>query len=167
MIASDIQSICRAAAERASSAKTPLATRSSSDRAALLRDMARRLRADSQSILDANALDMSAAVHLDTALRDRLLLDPRRLDSMIVAVEQIADQPDVLGDVIESRPLESGIRLEKRRVPIGLILVVYESRPNVTSDAAALCLKSGNAAFLRGSSGAINSNKAIAEALRK
>lgn len=163
---SSIESLCRAAADRAAAARPRLRAASAAGRARLIRDAAARIRACAGAILDANARDLADAAHLDAAMRDRLLLDSARLEAMAAAAERVADQPDPLGQVIESRPLASGIRLEKRRVPIGVVLVVYESRPNVTSDAAALCLKSGNAVILRGGREAIRTNRALASAIR-
>jgi glutamate-5-semialdehyde dehydrogenase len=157
---------CRAAAERAASAKPRLRALSGGERASMLREMAASLREHQREILAANTADLDAGASLAPAMRDRLTLTPARLEAMAAAVDQIAAQPDPLGEVVEGRVLPSGIRLEKRRVPIGLVVVIYESRPNVTSDAAALCLKSGNAVILRGGKESIHSNTAIAAALR-
>lgn len=161
-----LEQACRAAAERAAAARPALAALPGRERTRLLREIAARLRADQRTILGANAEDLAAASHLDAAMRDRLLLNEARLAGMAHAVEQIAQQPDVLGQIIEGRVLESGMRLEKRRVPLGTILIVYESRPNVTSDAAALCLKSGNAVLLRGGTESARSNAAVVESIR-
>jgi glutamate-5-semialdehyde dehydrogenase len=161
-----IHAHCRAIAEAAAATKPQLRALSGADRTAILRDMAAALRAAEPDILTANQRDLAAGTDLSPALRDRLTLTPARLQAMAAAVEQIAAQPEPLGEIVEGRILPSGIRMEKRRVPIGLIVVIYESRPNVTSDAAALCFKSGNAVVLRGGKESIHSNLAIVRALR-
>jgi len=127
------------------------------------------LRRDMQDILAANAMDMQAAEesNLDAALKDRLLLNGERVDAMAEGLEQIAALPDPVGAIDNLRSRPSGIQVGHMRVPLGVIGIIYESRPNVTADAAALCLKSGNAAILRGGSEAIHSNRAIAACLRR
>jgi glutamate-5-semialdehyde dehydrogenase len=118
-------------------------------------------------ILAANARDLEAgrAAGLSEPLLERLLLDPARLEGMAADVRSVAALPDPVGESIEARTLPNGLRLSKRRVPIGVIGVVYESRPNVTTDIASLCLKSGNATILRGGKEAAHSNAALAEAV--
>jgi len=127
------------------------------------------IRREMTEILAANAMDMQAAHEngLDAALTDRLLLNGDRVDAMADGLEQVAALPDPVGaiDHLSYRP--SGIQVGHMRVPLGVIGIIYESRPNVTADAAALCLKSGNAAILRGGSEAIHSNRAIAACLRR
>ncbi|WP_439107592.1 glutamate-5-semialdehyde dehydrogenase [Congregibacter sp.] len=115
----------------------------------------------------ANALDMQRAREntLDTALLDRLELTDGRIDDMLDGLRQVAALPDPVGEISEMRTRPSGIRVGKMRVPLGVIGIIYESRPNVTADAASLCLKSGNAVILRGGSEALNSNAVIAEAM--
>lgn len=157
---------CERIALAAAATKPLLRTLSAAQRTVILREMAAALRAARPEILTANRRDLEAGSELSPAMRDRLTLDAGRIEAMAHAVEQIAAQPEVLGEVVEGRPLASGIRMEKRRVPIGLIVVIYESRPNVTSDAAALCFKSGNAVVLRGGKESIHSNLAIIRALR-
>jgi glutamate-5-semialdehyde dehydrogenase len=157
-----LESLCDAAAARASEARTRLALLSGGERRQLLIDIAAAIRAGESTILAANALDLAAAESLDAAMRDRLRLDSTRLNAMADAVVGVADQPDPVGRVVDGRVLPNGIRLEKRRVPIGVVLVIYESRPNVTSDAAALCLKSGNAVLLKGGKEAAHTNRAVA-----
>jgi glutamate-5-semialdehyde dehydrogenase len=117
-----------------------------------------------QEILAANELDMSAGreAGLSSALLDRLLLDSARLEAIAHAVREIAALPDPVGEVIDGHRLPNGLDVRKVRVPLGVVAVVYEARPNVTIDAAALCLKSGNAIVLRGSSTAAHSNAALA-----
>lgn len=119
------------------------------------------------SLLDANGKDMDAgrANGLDEAMLDRLELTPARIDDMIEGLRQVANLPDPIGEIQDMRYVPSGIQLGKMRVPLGVIGIIYESRPNVTIEAASLCLKSGNATILRGGSEAIHSNRAIAECL--
>lgn len=119
------------------------------------------------SLLDANGKDMDAgrANGLDDAMLDRLELTPARIDDMIEGLRQVATLPDPIGEIQDMRYVPSGIQLGKMRVPLGVIGIIYESRPNVTIEAASLCLKSGNATILRGGSEAIHSNRAIAECL--
>ncbi len=127
------------------------------------------IRRDMQEILAANAMDMQAAEDngLEAALKDRLLLNTERIDAVAEGLQQIATLPDPVGAIDNLRYRPSGIQVGHMRVPIGVIGIIYESRPNVTADAAALCLKSGNAAILRGGSEAIHSNRAIAACMRR
>ena len=122
-----------------------------------------------EKLLDANALDFDAgnANGLDAALLDRLELTPERIKSMAEGLRQVAELPDPIGEIsaMEERP--TGIKVGRMRVPLGVIGIIYESRPNITADAAALCLKSGNATILRGGSEAINSNQAIAACIKE
>ncbi len=131
---------------------------------AALRAIAAALLARTPEILRANALDMQAGREggLDAALLDRLLLDEARVASIAQAVERIAALPDPVGEVIDGQRLPNGLDVRRVRVPLGVVAVVYEARPNVTVDAAALCLKSGNAVVLRGSSAALHSNAVLA-----
>jgi glutamate-5-semialdehyde dehydrogenase len=127
------------------------------------------IRREMFEILAANAMDMRAAEEsgLDEALKDRLLLNGDRVDAMAEGLEQIAALPDPVGAIDNLRFRPSGIQIGHMRVPLGVIGIIYESRPNVTADAAGLCLKSGNATILRGGSEAIHSNRAIAACLRR
>jgi len=127
------------------------------------------IRREMKEILAANAMDMQAAEKngLDAALKDRLMLNGDRVDAMAEGLEQIAALPDPVGAIDNLRYRPSGIQVGHMRVPLGVIGIIYESRPNVTADAAGLCLKSGNAAILRGGSEAIHSNRAIAACLRR
>ncbi|MEM8835923.1 MAG: glutamate-5-semialdehyde dehydrogenase [Planctomycetota bacterium] len=161
-----VERVCRESAERTQRARLAIASLSGGERSALLRAMAPALLDAAPSILDANQRDMEAGNDLSAALRDRLRLDASRIESMAEAVRMIAAQEDPVGRVVDGRVLPNGIRLEKRRVPLGVVLVIYESRPNVTSDAAALCLKAGNAILLKGGREAAHSNRAIVEAMR-
>lgn len=140
-----------------------LARMSDEQKAQGLRAAAAALRAAEATILDANAKDIAAgeAKGLSGAMLDRLRLDPARLSGIADAVEQVAALPDPVGQVIEQTSRPNGLQLSRVRIPIGLIGIIYESRPNVTADAAALCLRSGNAALLRGGSEAVHSNRAI------
>ncbi len=144
-------------------AQRHLARVSDAQKAAALRAAARSIRGSEAEILAANALDIAAgeASGLGAAMLDRLRLDAKRLAGIADAVEQIAALPDPVGEVIDSATRPNGLKLSRVRVPIGLIGIIYESRPNVTVDAAALCLRSGNATLLRGGSEAVNSNRAL------
>ena len=150
-------------------AQRVLAKMSDADKAAALRLGAKSLREAEAEILAANARDFAAgeANGLSPAMLDRLRLDHERLEGIAQAVENIADLPDPVGEVIDRRIAPSGIELSRVRIPIGLIGIVYESRPNVTADAAVLCVRAGNAALLRGGSEAVHSNRAIHAALVK
>lgn len=133
---------------------------------AVLADVAARLRGEEGTrVLDANARDVEAAKQRDLprAMVDRLRLDPGRLDKVAAGLEQVASLPDPVGEVTEMRRLPNGLHAGRMRVPLGLVGIIYESRPDVTVDAAALCLKSGNAVLLRGGSEAFQSNTALAE----
>jgi glutamate-5-semialdehyde dehydrogenase len=126
--------------------------------------MAEAIVTSRDALAKANAVDLEkgAANGLDAAMLDRLELTPARIDGMIEGLRQVAALPDPVGDVSDMRYMPSGIQLGKMRVPLGVIGIIYESRPNVTVEAASLCLKSGNATILRGGSEAIESNQAIA-----
>ena len=134
-----------------------------------LRTAADCLAASAPEILEANAVDVRRAKKSGTpdAIIDRLRLDPARVEAMALGLRQVIDLPDPVGEVVETWTRPNGLEIEKIRVPLGVVAIIYENRPNVTSDAFGLCLKSGNTAFLRGSSGAIDSNVAITQALRE
>jgi len=136
---------------------------------ACLRDLAGRLEALSAELLQANLADLEAGHEegLNEALIDRLTLTEERISDMAGGVREIAQLEDPVGELVESWTLENGLRVRKVRVPIGVVAIVYEARPNVTIDAAALCLKSGNAAVLRGSSSAETSNAFLAGLVRE
>jgi glutamate-5-semialdehyde dehydrogenase len=131
---------------------------------ACLRDLADRIEGSVDALLEANQADVDAARagELNEALIDRLTLTEARIAEMAKGVREIADLPDPVGEVVEGWTLGNGLEVAKKRAPIGVVAVVYEARPNVTIDAAALCLKSGNAAVLRGSSSAESSNGFLA-----
>jgi len=154
-------------AREAKDASHLLARASRDEKDACLRDLADRIDASVAGLLEANAADVDAAREegLNEALIDRLTLTEGRIAEMAKGVREIADLPDPVGEVVEGWTLENGLEVAKKRVPIGVVAVVYEARPNVTIDAAALCLKSGNAAVLRGSSSAESSNAYLAGVL--
>jgi glutamate-5-semialdehyde dehydrogenase len=131
-----------------------------------LTEAARLIRARSKDILAANARDMAESKGLTPALADRLMLDAGRVEAMAKGVEEVAALPDPLGEVTADWTRPNGLRITRVRVPLGVIGIIYESRPNVTADAGALCLKSGNAAILRGGSESLHSSTAIAACLR-
>jgi len=123
----------------------------------------------SEEIIAANAIDLQKAVenHMAEGLKDRLTLTPARIQGMADGLKQVADLPDPVGEVMETFERPSGIKLEKVRVPFGVIGIIYESRPNVTADAFALCFKAGSAVILKGGSDAINSNMAVTKVIRE
>ncbi len=141
---------------------------SSDQKNAILHAMAAELRARVPSLLEANALDIAAgeAKGLSGAMLDRLRLDEKRVEAIAAGIDQVATLPDPVGQVMDDWSRPNGIRIQQVRVPIGTIGIIYESRPNVTADAAVLCFKTGNATILRGGSEAIHSNRAIADALQ-
>jgi len=159
----------RAQALRCRDASRHVARLSSDDKDVLLRAMADALMADADAILEANARDMAQAEAkgIAGAMLDRLKLDPARLQGIAEALRLVAALPDPVGQVTRSEVRPNGIRIERVRVPLGVVAMVYEARPNVTADAAALCLKAGNGVILRGGSEALHSNAAIASALRR
>ena len=167
---SDVSTVAETVCELARAgrvAQQALARMPSSGRATALLRAAQALRDAAPAILAANTADMDAAriAGLSAAMLDRLLLDAPRLAAMADAVAAIADLPDPVGEIIDRRERPNGLVLERVRIPIGLIGIVYESRPNVTADTAALCVRSGNAVLLRGGSEAVRSNRAIHAAL--
>ncbi|MEN5100749.1 glutamate-5-semialdehyde dehydrogenase [Stenotrophomonas sp. TWI809] len=153
---------CREAAQQ-------LAQLSSAAKADLLEAMAAALGADTDAILAANARDLAAATEkgVGTAMLDRLALNPQRLAGIAAALREVAALPDPVGQVTRDDVRPNGIRVQKVRVPLGVIAMIYEARPNVTADAAALCIKAGNGVILRGGSEAIQSNAAIAASLKR
>lgn len=157
----------RRIAESARAASVALAQRTADERNGALQAMAHALRVHTQDIVAANEHDMDEARALKTqeSLLDRLMLDDARIESMAIALEDLITLPDPLGQVQERRTLYNGIELTRVSVPLGVVAVVYEARPNVTADAAGICLKSGNAAVLRGGSLAAQSNAVIAAVL--
>jgi glutamate-5-semialdehyde dehydrogenase len=159
----------RDAALAALEASRELASAPDKTRNAALSRLAELLGERTDQILEANAADLAdeRAAGLDEALRDRLALDADRIEAMAQGVREIAALPDPVGEVVEERTLASGLELRKVRVPLGVVAVIYEARPNVTVDCAALTIKSGNAIVLRGSSYAARSNAALAAIVRE
>jgi len=154
-------------ARQGRAAQRVLARMDAPAKAAALHAAAAALRAEAGAILAANAEDVAAAeaAGVSGAMLDRLRLDPARLDATAAAVDSVADLPDPVGEEISRAERPNGLVLARVRIPIGLIGIIYESRPNVTADAAALCVRSGNAVLLRGGSEAVRSNRAIHAAL--
>ena len=166
---SSIQETIHEMGKQARAAAYKLAQLSSDEKNAILRAMATAVREATPDILAANTLDIAAGKEkgLSNAMLDRLLLDEKRIEAMAAGIDQVATLPDPVGQVLEKWTRPNGIEIEQIRVPIGTIGIIYESRPNVTADAAVLCFKTGNATILRGGSEAIHSNVAIAAALAK
>jgi glutamate-5-semialdehyde dehydrogenase len=164
-----IQQIVSDLTTRARAAARTIAAVSDDQKAQALIAAAAALRAASTEILAANAKDMAAGVEhgLSAAMLDRLKLDPARLESIAAAVEQVAHLADPVGQIIDRSERPNGLVMERVRVPVGVLAIIYESRPNVTADAAALGLRSGNAVILRGGSEAVHSNRAIHAAMIK
>jgi glutamate-5-semialdehyde dehydrogenase len=154
---------------RAKAASRVLATASTSQKDAALHAAADLLEQRVGDVLDANAVDVDreTAAGVSATVVDRLRLTEARVGGMAAGLRQVAALADPVGEVTEGWVRPNGLRIEKVRVPLGVVAIIYENRPNVTSDAFGLCLKSGNAAFLRGSSGAIASNVSIAAILRE
>ena len=157
----------QAADARAASIDLAAATRGEKDRALLL--MAERLIERTEDIVAANAVDVNNArdAGQNEAMIDRLTLTPSRVEGMADGLRRLAALPDPIGDVVRGTTLANGLELRQVRVPFGVVGIIYEGRPNVTADAAGICLKSGNAAVLRGSGSAYSSNAAIVAVLRK
>lgn len=168
MTDSDIQTAILDMGRKARAASRELVKLSSEQKNQILRAMADGLAAHEAAILDANAKDLANAEAngLSKALIDRLMLDPKRLAAIAQAVREVADLPDPVGEVLTEWTRPNGLRIVKKRVPIGVIGIIFESRPNVTTDAASLCFKTSNATILRGGSEAIHSNNALAAALQ-
>jgi glutamate-5-semialdehyde dehydrogenase len=147
----------------AKAAAAELALTSTEQRNTALAAAAKSLRANVEKILTANQLDMEQAEQsgLSASMLDRLMLDPERVAAMAAGLEVIAELDDPLGNVIEEWQRPNGLTIQRVSVPLGVIGIIYESRPNVTADAAALCLKSGNAVILRGGSESFHSSTAI------
>jgi glutamate-5-semialdehyde dehydrogenase len=164
---STLQETIHQMGRQARAAAYKLAQLSSDEKNAVLRAMAAAVRKATPELLAANALDLAAGKEkgLSTAMLDRLMLDEKRIEAMADGIDQVATLPDPVGQVLDAWERPNGIRIEQIRVPIGTIGIIYESRPNVTADAAVLCFKTGNATILRGGSEALHSNVAIAAAL--
>ncbi len=165
----DLRKYCLETAERARRASTQLARLGGDVKNAWLKRAAELLRSGQSVLAEANALDLAAAGQfgLTAAEIDRLRLMPGAVQSMAVGLEEIAALPEPIGEVIESSVRPNGLEVLKVRVPLGVVFFIYESRPNVTADAAAICVKSGNAVILRGGKEAVHSNRAIVALLEQ
>lgn len=155
--------------KQAKAAAPLIAAASTAQKNRALQHLAQELEAQAQHILAANAQDMQAASEkgLDAALAERLELNPKRIESMIDGVRQIAALPDPIGEIAAMKTNAKGLQVGRMRVPLGVIGIIYESRPNVSIDAAALCLKSGNAVILRGGSEALNTNLVLQDCIER
>ncbi len=164
----DVAAYMQSVGEAARAASRAVAASPTAQRNDALLAMADRIVASADTLKAANALDLEAgrANGLDAALLDRLALTDERIEGMAEGLRQIATLPDPVGQMSDMNYRPSGIQVGRMRVPLGVIGIIYESRPNVTADAAGLCLKSGNACILRGGSEAIHSNRAIADCIR-
>jgi glutamate-5-semialdehyde dehydrogenase len=165
----DLRKYCREMAERARAASGQLALATGAVKNAWLKRAAELLRSEAQTLAEANARDLAAAptFGLSDAQVDRLRLTPKVIESMAVGLEEISALREPIGEVIESTIRPNGLEVLKVRVPLGVVFFIYESRPNVTADAAAICFKSGNAVILRGGKEAIHSNRAIVALLEQ
>jgi len=162
-VAAEIEALAR----RARAASREVARLGSAVKVKALDAMADEIEARAERILEANAVDVDAARgKVSSSMLDRLTLNPARIAALARAVREIAAQPDPVGEISEVRVRPNGLRVGRMRIPLGVIAMIYEARPNVTADAAALCFASGNAVILRGGKEAFHSNTAIAEALR-
>jgi glutamate-5-semialdehyde dehydrogenase len=161
----DLKAHMLAIGRRARAAARVLAPAATSKKDAALLAIAKSIRDQVSELRSANAQDLEAGRDngLASAALDRLELTPARIEAMAAGLEVIASLPDPVGAITDLTYRPSGIQVGRMRVPLGVIGIIYESRPNVTADAAGLCLKSGNAAILRGGSEAIHSNRAIAQ----
>ncbi|MBK9132374.1 MAG: glutamate-5-semialdehyde dehydrogenase [Gammaproteobacteria bacterium] len=164
----DIQAYMTAVGRRARAAARAMARAGTAEKNRALAAIAAAINRARADIVRANAADLEAgrAAGLDAALLDRLTLDDRRVDAIIDGLHQVMALADPIGEISHMAYRPSGIRVGRMRVPLGVIGIIYESRPNVTADAAALCLKAGNAAILRGGSEALRSNQALAACIR-
>jgi glutamate-5-semialdehyde dehydrogenase len=154
-------------AKNAKAASRELAKLSTREKNSCLLAMADALEKDSGAIKEANALDMEvgAKLNLSAAMLDRLKLDDKRISAMAKGLREVAALPDPVGKILDERVRPNGLKLQKISTPIGVVVIIYESRPNVTADAASLCFKSGNATILRGGKEALNSNQIIAQTM--
>ena len=165
----DVTEYMQAVGERARAASRLINRASTAQKNAALLAIADSLNIRRDQLIVANQKDLDAGrgKNLDAALMDRLELTPQRIDAMIDGLRQVAGLEDPVGAVTDLKYRPSGIQVGKMRVPLGVIGIIYESRPNVTCEAASLCLKAGNAAILRGGSEALLSNQAIAACVRE
>ncbi|HKO86944.1 MAG TPA: glutamate-5-semialdehyde dehydrogenase [Burkholderiales bacterium] len=164
----DVKQYMQDLGKRARSAAREIARADTATKDKALRAMAQALRANAAAVLEANAADVATArgKGMDAAFIDRLTLTEKNIEAMAQGLEQVAELPDPIGAINDLRTQPNGIQVGRMRVPLGVIGIIYESRPNVTADAAALCLKSGNASILRGGSESVRSNQAIAQCVK-
>ena len=167
-LSAELYGYCKQTAEEAKAASAQLSCLSTQAKNQWLLQSATALEASCQKIIAANQLDLQAAPSygLTPAAIDRLALDEKRIASIAQGLREVAKLPDPIGEVIEARTLANGLKVEQIRVPLGVVFFIYESRPNVTADAAALCVKSGNAVILRGGKEAAHSSQAIIDILQ-
>ena len=165
---SDLQETIHEMGRTARKASYRLSQLTRDQKNAILHALAAELRARVPQLLEANAKDLenATAKGISGAMFDRLKLDEKRVEAIAVGIDEVTELPDPVGQILDDWSRPNGIRIQQVRVPIGTIGIIYESRPNVTADAAVLCFKTGNATILRGGSEAIHSNRAIAEALQ-
>jgi glutamate-5-semialdehyde dehydrogenase len=165
----DLQAYCQEVARRAHAATAQMASVAGDLKNEWLRRSATALRERTDELLAINQLDLEAAPSfgLTEAQTDRLRLTPERIDGVAAGMEQVAELPEPIGEVLESNVRPNGLNVSRVRVPLGVIFFIYESRPNVTADAGALCVKSGNAVILRGGKEAAHSSRAIVDILRE
>jgi len=165
----DLAEYCRETAKRAKAASFDLAQLRGDVKNSWLRESARSLRAETDRLLEANQADLAAApgFGLTAAEIDRLKLTPQRINEIAIGLEEVAALPDPIGETIESSVRPNGLEVLKKRVPLGVVFFIYESRPNVTADAAAICVKSGNSVILRGGKEAAHSSAAVVEILQE
>src|SRR3954466_8030095 len=165
----NLDKYCADVAARAKRASMNLVTVSRAVKDNWLRRSAQLLRENEDRITEANERDLTAApgYGLTDAAIDRLRLDPMRIEEIAIGLEQIAGLPDPIGEIIRTTNRPNGLRIDKLRVPLGVVFFIYESRPNVTADAAAICVKSGNAVILRGGKEAMHSSRAIVDLLNE
>src|SRR5260221_14607852 len=154
-------------ARQSQAASRELAGLTAAEKNACLLAMAEALERNADAIKEANSKDMTAGAQsrLSPALLDRLKLDDKRIAAMARGLREVAALPDPVGRILDSRTRPNGLKLQKISTPIGVVVIIYESRPNVTADAASLCFKSGNATILRGGKEALNSNQIIAQTM--
>lgn len=167
-VETDLKSYCQQVAEAAKRASRELVALDTETKNRWLRESAAALRAATGALLVANERDLEAApgFGLTPAQTDRLRLDQDRIDGIAAALEQVADLDDPIGEILETTNRPNGLKIEKTRVPLGVVFFIYESRPNVTADAGAICVKSGNAVILRGGKEAAHSSRAIVETMQ-
>src|SRR5579871_1916885 len=162
----DLDSTMRQLGAAARAAVTALAHADAAKKTLALRRAAQAIRDRASEILDANRRDMGAAKELSPALSDRLMLNEKRIAAMAQGLDEVAALPDPIGTELARWTRPNGLDIARVRVPLGVVGIIYESRPNVTADAGGLCLRSGNAAILRGGSESFHSSRAIATALK-